>query len=312
MADVDTARSPTTAPPGAQHHERGHRAVGPRPVPGPALERGVRRQGPLEVLLVAAHGHEVGCGGQQLDHVGGRAAPRSAPSPVPEAPPTDPGQARGGRRAAEQEHGQHQAAGRQHQGHDGHRDQRGGHGHEERGDAAQVDVLEQVDVGGGPGQQVAVPPSGHPGGRAGGDLVVEPESHPPEGAEGGVVGHQPLGVAQRPPAEGQELHGGHQQGQGVEGRPQRRLVDEGARAGQQAHGAQRGRRAERGAERGTGGPSGAPMRRIRASGPRPRIIRCRRRRAAVGAVDARRPRSDTPAASRCTVGRRPPPGRPPG
>ncbi len=57
--------------------------------------------------------------------------------------------------------------------------------------------------------------------------------------EGRVVGEDALAVAQRPAAKGENLHGGHEHRQGVEGRTQRRLVDERARArheGDRAHG----------------------------------------------------------------------------
>ena len=84
-------------------------------------EGGVGGEGPLEVLLVAAHGHQVGCRLEQLDHVGTELTAQRT-LPAAEVPPAAQASRRGDAERAEQEDGQHQAAGRQDQCHHGHGD----------------------------------------------------------------------------------------------------------------------------------------------------------------------------------------------
>ena len=84
-------------------------------------------------------------------------------------------------------------------------------------DDPDVEVLERLDVGDDPGEQVAAPARRQPGRGERLDRGEEPDPQVGQDRERRAVGHVPLEVAERGPPDGEDADGGDRRG-----RPRRR------------------------------------------------------------------------------------------
>ena len=96
---------------------------------------------------------------------------------------------------------------RQDRGSDADRDRAGRDGDERRGEAAQVQALERVDVADHPADEIASPVGLEPRRRERLDALVEADAQAGEDAEGEVVRGQAFEVAGQRPREGEEANG---------------------------------------------------------------------------------------------------------
>jgi hypothetical protein len=183
-------------------------ALGPCAAAGEPCQGVVGGEGPVEILLVAPQCHEVRSASQKLDHLGAE-FPFQVFLPGPECVLAGPRHEGHDAQRSRQADAQYQTGHRRQGGHHVDGGQRCGDGDDHRCDAAQIEVLQEVDVAGGTGQQITAAPGGQPGRRPRFEFVVQPHPDATDGVEGGVMGNEALAVPQRPAAESQQLHGRH-------------------------------------------------------------------------------------------------------
>ena len=241
-------------------------------VPLERVRPGAQRLDRAQDGAVGAEGQELGRPGERVDDLRRERARERRQLVVATAAPRE--QRRHGEREGQRDRERQRGPGQDEADGDD-PDDAGAHGDGHRQQGAQIEVLQGVDVVDGAGQEVAAAPPGEGGRHAGGEAVVEPHPPPGQRAQGGVVAHQPLLVAQRPAEEGQHLDGGQDADDGIEAGPQGRPADHVAGPGQEADGRGRGGEAQQ-ARDGEAAVGGAGFARGRGAGSRPGAGRSRR------------------------------------
>ena len=131
-------------------------------------------------------------------------SPRAAASSLAGPPAERGGDRRHGDAGDEQPGGEDDRRRGQERGRDRDRDGAGDERDQRRPDAAEVEVLQRVDVGDDPREQVAAPVALELGGRERLDALVDAHARPAEDAEREVVRGEPLEVTRERPRQPEE------------------------------------------------------------------------------------------------------------
>jgi hypothetical protein len=221
--------------------ERGGRGGGDRPPLGLGLERAARGVDAPEGVVDPTEGQQLGRALQQVDHVGRQLG---APGPLLDALAAGQGEQRRPDERDEQGGAEDEAGGGEEEAHDDD-GQRGDAERDDEGvEAAQVEVLERVDVLDGPARHVAAAPvrQSPRGERL--EAVEQPDAPPGQRPERGVVRAELLRVAQGGAQHGDHLDRGQQPGDGAEPGSQGGAVDQRARPGEEPDPGRRRQEAE--------------------------------------------------------------------
>ncbi len=181
------------------------RALGERRMPGASDEPGIGVAKPADPLLHASIDGDLLGAAHRLDELGGELTACSGLDG-----PGPPLERNGGGRHGDSRHKEagceRDRRGREDRGGDPDGDRAGHKRDEPRADAAQVKVLERVDVGDEPREQVTLPMVAELRGRERLDGVVHPDARLSQSAQSQVVGREPLEVPGKRPREAEEPH----------------------------------------------------------------------------------------------------------
>ena len=224
------------------------RALGERRMPGASDEPGIGVAKPADPLVHASIDGDLRGAAHRLDELGGELTACGGlerPGPPPSATA-----AAGTAIPADKQAGcEHDRRGREDRGGDPDGDRAGHKRDEPRAGAPQVEVLERVDVGDEPREQVTLPIVAELRGRERLDGVVHPDARPPQSAQSQVVRREPLEVPGKGPREAEEPHADDGDGEREHSGTLCGSGDQIARRRHEADAAEHRRRAERDGER---------------------------------------------------------------
>ena len=200
---------------------------------GEPVELTVGRPDPVEHALLRAVDHELGCGPQNVDDLGGELAPGGR-LPTAGRTPQAAGGPRHGDASQEKSRGKHEPRVELERRSRADADGSCGDRDERRPDPAEVETLKRIHVAHHPAHQIAATELLEAGRRKGLDPFVEAGADTPECSQGEVVGVQAVRVTRERPSEAEEPHRDDRRGQRENRRPFGCARDEVARGGHQA------------------------------------------------------------------------------